>query len=306
MWRHLVDRCHGDVDHDLCRKGDLHARATADTSAETLHDPNSKHDPVYQVLHETAEFVELRRRFRKFVFPATVAFLLLVPALRGHVELGHRLHEPRRWSATSTWRWSSALLQFVTTFVLAWVYARYMNREVDPLARQLEEKYDKEAMPMSSQTLTAVLFLAVVRAHGRHHLLGQPAGLRHHRLLRRRSLLQRLPERHGRLRRLHVRGVVPRHLGADRAQRVRRLPVLHRLPGGVAGRAAARRRAAAQLRSLHDGRPAGLPDEAAPGAHGRGHLDGRRLDLLPAGADGRCGRARGAAPRRAVRDASRR
>ncbi len=37
------------------------------------------------------------------------------------------------------------LLQFVTTFVLAWMYSRYMNREVDPIARQLEAKYVKEA-----------------------------------------------------------------------------------------------------------------------------------------------------------------
>ena len=62
------------------------------------------------------------------------------------------------------------------------------------------------------------------------------------------------------------------------------------------------RRAAAQLGSIHDGGPAGVPDEAAPGAHGRGDLDGRRLDLLPARADGRRGCTRGTAPRRAVRD----
>jgi uncharacterized membrane protein (DUF485 family) len=38
------------------------------------------------------------------------------------------------------------VLQFVSTFILAWLYARYMNREVDPLARQLDEKYGKEAL----------------------------------------------------------------------------------------------------------------------------------------------------------------
>jgi uncharacterized membrane protein (DUF485 family) len=38
------------------------------------------------------------------------------------------------------------LLQFVTTFGLAWWYARYMNRQVDPLARQLDEKYGREAL----------------------------------------------------------------------------------------------------------------------------------------------------------------
>ncbi len=36
------------------------------------------------------------------------------------------------------------LLQFVTTFGIAFFYARYMHRNVDPLARQLEEQYNSE------------------------------------------------------------------------------------------------------------------------------------------------------------------
>ncbi len=49
----------------------------ADPTPETLdpHNHASRHDPVYDRLHETADFAELRRRYRGFVFPATVAFL---------------------------------------------------------------------------------------------------------------------------------------------------------------------------------------------------------------------------------------
>ena len=118
---------------------------TPDASTETLYDPNSKHDPVYQVLYETAEFVELRRRFRKFVFPATVAFLswyllyvvmsnwatdFMSKQVVGHINVALIF----------------GVLQFISTFVIAWAYARYMNRQVDPLARQLDEKYGKEAL----------------------------------------------------------------------------------------------------------------------------------------------------------------
>ena len=39
------------------------------------HDQAARHDPVYDRLHETAEFTELRRRYRVFVIPATAAFL---------------------------------------------------------------------------------------------------------------------------------------------------------------------------------------------------------------------------------------
>ena len=105
------------------------------------------------------------------------------------------------------------------------------------------------------QALTSVLFLAFVGVDPRHHRLGvaatprppptsTPAG---------RSFSGRAERRRDR-RRLHVGRVVPRHRRHHRALRVRRLPLLDRLPGGLAGRAAARRRADAQLRQVHDGR----------------------------------------------------
>jgi len=114
------------------------------TGATEVHDHASRHDPVYDRLHETAEFQELRRRFRKFAFPATAAFLgwyllyvfmsnwasdFMSYKLVGHINVALVF----------------GLLQFVTTFGLAFMYARYMNREVDPIARQLEAQYDSEA-----------------------------------------------------------------------------------------------------------------------------------------------------------------
>ena len=33
------------------------------------------------------------------------------------------------------------ILQFLTTFVLAWMYSRYSNAKLDPLARKLDEEY---------------------------------------------------------------------------------------------------------------------------------------------------------------------
>ena len=107
------------------------------------------------------------------------------------------------------------------------------------------------------------------------------------------------------LRRLHVRRVLPRHRRRHRPLRLRRLPLLHRLPGRLAGRPAAGRRTAAQLRPLHDGRRPRVPDAPAPGPHRRRHLHHRRLDLLPAGPDGRRGRPRLAAARHHQRRAAR-
>jgi uncharacterized membrane protein (DUF485 family) len=102
----------------------------------------ARHDPIYDRLHATPEFAELRRRYRGFVFPATVAFLvwyLLYVILSG-------------WAGDfmSTKVWGNinvalifGLLQFLTTFGLAWMYARFSSAKLDPLARQLDDEYRK-------------------------------------------------------------------------------------------------------------------------------------------------------------------
>ena len=108
----------------------------------SIHDQAARHDPVYDRLHESSEFTELRRRYRSFVFPATVAFLawyLLyvvlsnwAPAFMGTELIGH-----------INVALVFGLLQFATTFGLAWLYARYSNARLDPLARELNERYEE-------------------------------------------------------------------------------------------------------------------------------------------------------------------
>jgi uncharacterized membrane protein (DUF485 family) len=109
-----------------------------------VHDQASRHDPVYDRLHETAEFQELRRRYRGFAFPATVAFLVwyllyVLMSTYAHDFMSHKL-----WGHINV-ALVFGLLQFVTTFLIAWMYSRHMNSHVDPLARQLEAEYNKGA-----------------------------------------------------------------------------------------------------------------------------------------------------------------
>jgi uncharacterized membrane protein (DUF485 family) len=110
------------------------------------HDQAARHDPVYDRLHETAEFQELRRRYRGFAFPATAAFLvwyLLFVVLSNWAPgfMGTKLVGNINVALVF------GLLQFVTTFVLAWLYSRYSTRQLDPLARQLEADYTKGRRP---------------------------------------------------------------------------------------------------------------------------------------------------------------
>ena len=107
-------------------------------------DQAARHDPVYDRLAETEEFQEVRRRYATFVLPATVAFLgwyllYVVMSNWAHDFMSKELFGHINVALVF------GLLQFVSTFVIAGLYARYMNSKVDPIARQLEIEYGKEA-----------------------------------------------------------------------------------------------------------------------------------------------------------------
>ena len=118
--------------------------STEPSGAPQAHDRSLRHDPVYDELHDSADFIELRRRFRAFVFPATIAFLawyllyvvmsnwaddFMSKQVVGHINIALVF----------------GLLQFASTFFLAWLYSRYMNRNVDQLARDVELRFDNES-----------------------------------------------------------------------------------------------------------------------------------------------------------------
>ncbi len=96
--------------------------------------------PVYQELHDSAEFVELRKRYRAFALPATVAFLAWYLL---YVVMSNWANDFMSTKVIGNINVALVfgLLQFVSTFLIAVLYARYMNRKVDPLARDLEKRY---------------------------------------------------------------------------------------------------------------------------------------------------------------------
>ena len=108
------------------------------------HEQAARHDPVYDRLHETSEFTELRRRYRGFVIPATVAFLawyLLYVVMSNWAPGFMNTQVVGNINVALIF----GLLQFVTTFGLAWMYSNFSNAKLDPLARDLEEAYREQA-----------------------------------------------------------------------------------------------------------------------------------------------------------------
>ncbi len=96
----------------------------------------------YLEVQQSQEFTALRTKFRKFVFPMTGAFLVwyfayvllatYAPTFMGTKILGN-----------ITIGLVLGLLQFVTTFVITMVYARWADRELDPAAEALAEHLER-------------------------------------------------------------------------------------------------------------------------------------------------------------------
>ncbi len=96
----------------------------------------------YEAVQASEEFAQLRSRFRRFVFPITALFLVwyfayvllaayapdfMSTKLVGNVNVGLVL----------------GLLQFVSTFAITTVYARWADRQFDPTADRLREHWER-------------------------------------------------------------------------------------------------------------------------------------------------------------------
>ncbi len=109
--------------------------------------PSSAHQrpghTVFRDLAATDDFKQLRSAYRSFAIPWTIAFLawyLLYVILSiwatdfmsirviGNINVALVL----------------GLLQFASTFLIAWLYSRYAAKRLDPPARRLEQRYNEE------------------------------------------------------------------------------------------------------------------------------------------------------------------
>ena len=117
-------------------------RPQAAPGAHTHAQPN---DPLYRELNQSADFQELRKRYRAFAFRVTIAFLVwyllyvllstyasdfMGKHLFGNINIGLVL----------------GLLQFVTTFGIAWVYARHAAAKFDPIADKINTEYESRRL----------------------------------------------------------------------------------------------------------------------------------------------------------------
>jgi len=90
-------------------------------------------DDPYVRAQQTPEFAGLRRTLRRFVFPMTVAFFLWY-ALYVLMSAYARDFMGQKIVGNINVALVFGLLQFVSTFVIAWLYARFADRKIDAIA----------------------------------------------------------------------------------------------------------------------------------------------------------------------------
>lgn len=99
-------------------------------------------EPIYAQLAESEEFTELRRRYRSFVLPWTAAFLVWYLSYVVLSNWGGDFMNTKVIGNINLLL-LFGLLQFVTTFGIAFLYARHSRTHLDPLARDLEKRYQE-------------------------------------------------------------------------------------------------------------------------------------------------------------------
>jgi uncharacterized membrane protein (DUF485 family) len=103
-----------------------------------------QHDSsVYEEMQASEQFQELRRRYRSWAFPMTVAFLawyLLYVVLSGFARgfMGTKLLGEINVALVF------GVLQFVSTFLIAWAYSRHAAGKLDPLADELRAQVEEK------------------------------------------------------------------------------------------------------------------------------------------------------------------
>ena len=101
---------------------------------------------AYQAVRDADDFTRLKRRFKNFVLPWTITFMAwyLLYLVCNNWARGFM---STKVIGNVNVALLFGLLQFVSTFGIAWLYARHANRKFDPIAEDLERRYNDAIRP---------------------------------------------------------------------------------------------------------------------------------------------------------------
>lgn len=108
-----------------------------------MSDTRDRDLSTYRDVQLSPDFSELRRRFRRFVFPMTWLFLVwyfvyVLLADYAHGFMSHRI------GGNINVALLLGLGQFVSTFAITMIYVRWADRRIDPDAEKLRHQIEGE------------------------------------------------------------------------------------------------------------------------------------------------------------------
>lgn len=102
----------------------------------TEESPAPEPGPDWETVQNSAEFTQLRRRLRGWVFPMTVVFLVWYLLYVLMSDYAHGFMSTKVVGNINVGL-IFGLLQFVSTFLIAGLYVRHANRKLDPVADKI-------------------------------------------------------------------------------------------------------------------------------------------------------------------------
>ncbi len=99
---------------------------------------------AYERIHASEEFQHLRKRYLGFAVPMTVAFMVWYLLYVVASNWAGGIMDAKVVGNINV-AYVFGLLQFVSTFVIAFVYSRYADRHFDPIADRLRSELEKDA-----------------------------------------------------------------------------------------------------------------------------------------------------------------
>jgi uncharacterized membrane protein (DUF485 family) len=98
---------------------------------------------VYQRIAGEGDFAELRSRYRRFAFPAAIGFMVWYITYVVCNNWARDFMDTRVIGNVNI-ALVFGLLQFLSTFLIAFFYARHADKALDPLATKLRNEFESE------------------------------------------------------------------------------------------------------------------------------------------------------------------
>lgn len=115
------------------------------TDVSAVPGPGPAEETDYQRVQRSPEFQDLRRRFRNFVFPMTALFLVWYFVYVLLANYAHDFMSTRVWG-NITVGLLFGLGQFVSTFAITMIYARWANKRFDAAADELRREIEEDEL----------------------------------------------------------------------------------------------------------------------------------------------------------------